>query len=340
MSNRRVPVRNVVSEALRQERQRQQETADRPKVRHAFDGEPYREEETVTDFSELDLHRTWRKRMRTQNDFILCVTASSTTEISGTGKTTLAIQLARHFDDSPTPFDAAEQATLSSEEVSQDLLPEIEPRSSIIFDEAQGTAQSDGADSRRAMSDEVVKMSRAAAAYRYRQPTLIIVTQSTQWLDSRLMDLIDRIVLIQETNHEEGWARAVVFDHWFEDLSDSRKDYYPAREELYWGPLPDDDEDYQTLHAMKEESGKPDEGEEEDEGVVLSEVKEELKVEERISDILGWHGGHYKWTISKEKLRDHYPITVRQAKRLKDMIVEDPEIDIQEIGDEERGRPS
>lgn len=303
---------------------------------------PYQAREGMSSWGDTNLHATWEKRMRSDNDFIIAIAASSTTEMSGTGKTTLAIQLARHFDDSPTPFDASEQATLSSEEVAEEMLPDLTPRASIVFDEAQGTAQSEGVDARKAMANEVIKLSRAAAGYRYKQPTLIISTQSTRWLDSRLMDLIDRIILIQETNHEEGWARAIVFDHWFDDLANERREYHPAKEDIFWRPLPGDDDDYETLHRLKEEASQPsdDEDEGDDDAVALSEIKDKLKKNDTVSDVLHWNGGHNKWSISDEKLRDHFDLTYREAKRVKDMIREDAQIDIQEVGDRDRVRPS
>jgi hypothetical protein len=302
---------------------------------------PYQAREGMTTWGDTNLHATWEKRMRSENDFIVAIAASSTTEISGTGKTTLAIQLARHFDDSPTPFDAAEQASLSSEEVAKEMLPDLTPRSSIVFDEAQGTAQSEGVDARKAMANEVIELSRAVAGYRYKQPTLIISTQSTRWLDSRLMDLIDRIILIQETNHDEGWARAIVFDHWFDDLASERKEYHPAKEDIYWRPLPGDDEDYQVLHKMKEESSQPDgDGEEEEDTVSIAELADQIRESETLAQYLGWHGGHHKWVIKKDRLRDGFDLTHERAQRLKDHLREDPAIDVQAIGDAEKEAPA
>jgi len=168
------------------------------------------------DFSETNLHSTWERRVKkSDNDFIIGIAASSRTPISGTGKTTLAIRLARHFDDSADGFDASEKAALSSEAVSEDLIPELPQRSSIIFDEAQGTLSSDGVDSRRAMANAVVDMARSAAQFRKRQHTLLVVSQSSDWIDSRMMDLLDRLIIIQER------GRAVVYDHYRDDLPNS-----------------------------------------------------------------------------------------------------------------------
>jgi hypothetical protein len=220
-----------------------------------FDSPEWESDQTAPPFSESDLHQTWHDRVvESDNDFIVAITASSRTPISGTGKTTLAIQLARHFDRSETGFDAEEKASLSSEKVAQTLIPELPERSGIIFDEAQGTLASDGVDSRRGMADAVVKMARAAAQFRKRQHSLVFVSQSTNWIDSRMMELLDRLIIIQER------GRATVYDHYRHDLpsADSAKEFTPAVEDIYWDALPPSDEDYQTLDRLKEQANDGD----------------------------------------------------------------------------------
>lgn len=246
-------------------------------------------DETVQDFRDLDLYRTWKERMQSENDMIICIAASSRTEMSGTGKSTLAVQLGRAFDCSDSPFDAGEQASLSADEVAKEYYPNLPKGSAIIFDEAQGTLGEDGVDNRRSMADAVVKMSRSAAQHRWKQMTLIIVTQSTRWIDSRMMELIDRLILIQEKNHHQGWARAVIFDHYFDDLASDKQEYTPAVEDIYWRPLPKDDPDYQKLHELKEKSdgtGSPSESkEEEDSGVPDISIEQRNKLlKERIKN--------------------------------------------------------
>jgi hypothetical protein len=217
----------------------------------------YDSRNAVQSIAESDLMQTWQKRLRNDNDMIVAIAASSKTEMSGTGKTTLGIQLARHMNESNGPFVADEHGTLSSEAVADELYPNIDHRAPILFDEAQGTANSDGIDNRRAMADAVLNMSRAAATYRYKQIPLVLITQSTRWIDSRMMDIIDRLILIQETNQRASFGRAVVFDHYFDDLSDEKQEYTPAVEDLYWRPLPADDPDYQAMHEMKRQAGDP-----------------------------------------------------------------------------------
>lgn len=213
-----------------------------------------------------ELYSLWERRVvEDDNDFIVAVAPSSRTAISGTGKTTLAITLARVFDHSDKGFDAERQASLDAGEVANKLIPNTPAGSSIIFDEAQGTLDDDGVDSRRGMASSVIDMARSAAQFRKKQHTLIIVAQSTEWLDGRMMDLIDRLVLIQEKNVEEGWGRAFSFDHYRNDLpggvSGQRT---PLIEEIFWEPLPSDDEDYQYLDLLKDEATKSNDETEDD----------------------------------------------------------------------------
>jgi len=206
-----------------------------------------------------ELYQLWRERVvLDDNDLIIAVAASTRTEISGTGKSTLGVTLAQAFDNTDAGFNAEEKATLSATEVANDFYQNLPNQSAIVFDEAQGTTQTDGVDARRAMADSVRNMSQAAAQYRKRQHTLIIVAQTTDWIDSRMMDLIDRLVLIQEKDPQREFARAVTFSHYRDDLpsaSGSASEYTPAVEDLFWEPLPEDDPDYQTIEQLKEQAG-------------------------------------------------------------------------------------
>jgi hypothetical protein len=221
--------------------------------------------QTATEFSKTDLQRTWKERViHDNNDFIVGIAPSSRTAISGTGKTTLAVKLAEHFDQTSRGFVARDKAALDAGTVANDLIPDLEARSAVVFDEAQGTLGDDGVDSRRGMASSVIDMARAAAQFRKRQHTLLIVTQSTSWIDSRMMELLDRLILIQEKNARKGYARAVVFDQYKRDLpGGDQSTRTPAIEEITWGACDPDNRNYAELDRMKESSGG--EGGEEDE---------------------------------------------------------------------------
>jgi adenylate kinase family enzyme len=222
---------------------------------------PVENSRTVKAWDDTDLHDLWRRRVvESDNDLVVAVAASSRSGISGTGKTTLAVQLARRMDNSKSGFDATKRAALSSEKVANDLIPNTETGGSIIFDEAQGTLVSDGVDSRRGMASAVVDMTRAAAQYRVKQHTLVVVAQTTDWIDSRMMDMLDRLIVIQSR------GRAIAYDHYRDDLprGGSKREYTPATEELYWDALDDDDPDYAALEEMKERANKGEQGDDDD----------------------------------------------------------------------------
>lgn len=262
----------------------------------------------VNPLSNTELYQEWRNRvLYDDNDFVVAVAASSRTAISGTGKSTLGISLCREFDNSETEWSAEEKATLHATEATNELYPNLPTQSAILFDESQGTLDSDGVDSRRAMADSVVRMSRATAQYRKRQHSLVIVAQSTDWIDSRMMEMIDRLVLIQEKHPDAGWARAVSFDHYREDLPSSGRteERTPSIEDIAWEPLTADDPDYQVIDELKEQVGDavPDDPADEDQGDrvkdfadlpvdqrdrILAEVYEETSVTQKeLANVVG-----------------------------------------------------
>lgn len=225
------------------------------------------------DFENHWLHKLWRSRVKnSDNDLILCIAAASRSAGSGVGKSTLALQLAREFDASETPYSAEEKATLDANEFSQGLLNDREAvpdKSAIIYDEATGTLSSQGADKRRAMADSVMKISKALATLRYRQCTAIIVAQSTNWMDSRMRDVIDALILIQKP------GRAVVYQPFRNDLKPSNE-YNDRKGIIRWQPVPEDDRDYQTLEQMKRESTRKQVEEQEENYELSDEQKREL----------------------------------------------------------------
>jgi len=203
------------------------------------------------------LRESWLGRLHTQrvvqsdNDFLVAVAPASKSAVSGVGKTTLGIRLAREFNVSGEEWQAKKAATLEAGALVDDILrneEDVPNRYSVLADEMQGTLSSDGADSRRGMANSVIKLSRALATLRYRQLSIVFVTQSTDWIDQRVRKLLDALILIQRP----GFAK--VFNVYENDLSTRRKEYTELRQTLEWDPLPGDDEDYQYLHMLKRQS--------------------------------------------------------------------------------------
>lgn len=232
---------------------------------------------TKKPFEEGDLYEKYeRKVLNSDNDFIIVIAASSKSGISGVGKTTLAVSAARYFDASPQGFDAEQKSTIDPDKFSKELLVDTERvpnKSAIIFDEAQGTLSSNGADARRSMAQSVMDITTALSTMRFRQNTAIIVTQSTKWIDKRIDDILDCLILIQEHEHPAAPVRAEVFETYYNDLELNPTRYTQHVDSISWPALPKDDPDYQYLHELKEQSALG-EGEEDEEDQSLPKDKQ------------------------------------------------------------------
>lgn len=228
--------------------------------------------EISQDFTEGRLHDLYRRRvLDSDNDLVVVIAAASKSAISGVGKTTLAVSLARYLDNSPDGFDAESKTTLDPKTFAHTLLTDQESvpnQSAVVFDEAQGTLSSRGADARRSMADSVMDVTTAISTLRFRQVSCIIVSQSTKWIDKRIDDVLDALILIQDWDGEE--ARAEVFTTYYNDLETSPSRYTEYLDTLTWPALSEDDPDYAFLHDLKETSALNQTTEDEEEDKSLS----------------------------------------------------------------------
>jgi len=137
------------------------------------------------------LWEMFRKRKADRRDLKIIITSRDSQ--TGTGKTTLALWLAMHFDE--WGFDAS-KVTLHPQEFVE-LYKDNAPGSVIIMDEAEQL------DSRRAMSKKNVDFWNLWQTMRYRQITSILTLPTRSALDKRGLELAD--IWIQVTNR--GFAR-------------------------------------------------------------------------------------------------------------------------------------
>lgn len=241
------------------------------------------------DFTDGDLYQKYERAVRkSDNDFIVVIAASSKSGISGVGKTTLGVTAARYFDASPGGFNAEDKSTLNPDTFSKNLLtdPERVPnKSAIIFDEAQGTLSSQGADARRSMAQSVMDVTTALSTMRFRQNTAIIISQSTKWIDKRIDDIMDALILIQDTDPVNNTVRAEVFKTYYNDLSLNPTRYTEHMDTINWPELPKDDPDYQYLHERKEKSAmrQLEEEKEEEEDQTLPKEKQ-IEIAQELRD--------------------------------------------------------
>jgi hypothetical protein len=133
----------------------------------------------------------YRERKLKNRDLKIIITSRDSQ--TGTGKTTLAMWLALHFDQYGF---SADQVTLHPEEFLE-LYTENPAGSVIIMDEAEQL------DSRRSMSNKNVEFWNLWQTMRYRQITSILTLPTRSALDKRGLELAD--VWIQVT--ERGRAR-------------------------------------------------------------------------------------------------------------------------------------
>jgi len=103
---------------------------------------------------------------------------------TGTGKTTLAVQLAKTLDDNGW---TADMATLDPDTYAEKYTSEETPKQScLILDEAEQAA-----DNRRSSSHGNVKLSHLWATMRYREIYSLTTLPSASMLDKRLKELAD-----------------------------------------------------------------------------------------------------------------------------------------------------
>ncbi|OTE99114.1 hypothetical protein [Halorubrum sp. SD683] len=196
------------------------------------------------------------------NDFLMVISASSKSAVSGTGKTTLGTGCAKTLDGSSSGFDAEEQATLSAGELGYEIIPGVETRSAVVIDESQGTPGGGSAlNTRRAMKTETIETIGSILANRDKMLTIIIIVQNFSMLDSWIYPLVDAWLLIRKgPGHPQG---PVATHHKVEiddyDLKNPQL-RTPAVEDLSWDPLPEDDPDYQVMDRKKQEAKQKSDG--------------------------------------------------------------------------------
>jgi len=297
--------------------------------RPVLDAPTWDRQQAAKPFADTQLRMEWANRVKGEiaNDFVIVVTPHSATAGSGTGKTTLALQLCKAFDVSDRGFDAQRNATLDAGALTEEVLAKSQSGSALLWDEAQGAPGTDGLDARRAMQSEPMDAIKGVLASRNQRHTLIVVGQQIRMFDPRLYPMIDAWLHIVADPGQAGPPTAVYYDLIADDYDLSSRDYKSRHiEDLSWDALPADDADYRAMDAKKEAAKTESDDDEggEDDTRTISELASDI-VEmgaEKKANLLSWHGGHNKWTWSKDRLRRAYDLSTRDSKALKDHLVE------------------
>lgn len=170
------------------------------------------------------------KRKKENRDLKIIITAKDSE--TGTGKTTLAVKIARVIDKNWNAnrgcFDLNDYINLYNN---------AKPNSSIIFDEIEQAA-----DNRRSMTNKNLKLSHAWAMLRYRQVHTIVTLPSVTMLEKRLKELADVRIHV----HKRGYAAVKKIS--IDDIHGTV--YEKTIQHIRWGPL-DDDPEYQKMCEMK-----------------------------------------------------------------------------------------
>ncbi|MFB6198895.1 MAG: hypothetical protein ABEI52_11625, partial [Halobacteriaceae archaeon] len=122
----------------------------------------------------------WRSRQADNRDVKMLITARDAQ--TGTGKTTLAIQLAKWFD--RHGWDTSKATLDGSEYV--DRYTDLEPGEVLVGDELEQMA-----DSRRSMSEQNVTLTQFWSTMRAWQVSTVTTLPSVAMVDKRLKELAD-----------------------------------------------------------------------------------------------------------------------------------------------------
>lgn len=160
----------------------------------------------------------------------------------GLGKTTLAIQMARAWDQHGWTVD--DKAFMDVHEYRQAYRNE-KPGSVLLFDEIERAA-----DSRRAMSHENVGLSQDWATLRYRNMVSIATLPTTSMLDNRMLEMSD--YWIRVVKRGEAWPYKVKVNDFNGRVWRQRMG--PDENMVIGFPdLGEGDDDYAELKRMKAE---------------------------------------------------------------------------------------
>jgi hypothetical protein len=182
-----------------------------------------------------ELNRIIENRKRDNRTLLGSIVARDAA--TGTGKTTLAVQLAKTLDENGW---TADMATLDPDTYAEKYTSEDTPKQScLILDEAEQAA-----DNRRSSSHGNVKLSHLWATMRYREIYSLTTLPSASMLDKRLKELADLYIVVVER------GVAVVYQTKVDDTEG--ENYLRRLHRVRWEPL-DDDPEYQKLTEKKAE---------------------------------------------------------------------------------------
>jgi hypothetical protein len=277
------------------------------------------------------LRKVWQRLNEDNEHFMFCVVGQE-----GSGKSHTAYKICDSVD---TDF-GAENVFFRPEEFLKVLKnEEYEPGDMFMLDEA-GV----GLGKRTWAEKQQKKLNQALQLIRDHNIGMVFTLPRLQELDSQAKGRLQGVLEIVQKKPDEF----VVANWWTK--SEDRMD---MTGKTWWDKVKLDgrrvqcvrvgppDSDLSAYQSKKDEFQREvyeaaiAEGEEEDaEEVAVADIAEKIKDAGSVAPYMSHHGGHNKWVLSKEKLRDSFNLTHRDAKRLKDHLREDPGVDLQGAADE------
>lgn len=228
---------------------------------------------------ESELYHRWYDHVPSgpPNDYVIAITAHpGYTSTSGTGKTTLAWNLAHTFN-IYGEWSAEELYTVDLDYLNNEMYQQSDQGDVLVGDEMQGTLANPNFNKKRFMTSEALEGYAAIAGNRKNRQTIILVFQTLKQVNADLFDFVDSWLLI--VNDKQFMANHYdVVPNVF-DLND-RSVTTPYIETITWDDVPDGDEDYRVMEQKKDQANRgeqeydEEEEEEEEEGQQMSKEQQ------------------------------------------------------------------
>jgi len=184
------------------------------------------------------IYRTYQKRLSQGRDLVILIIGKNAS--TGTGKTTLAVQLADMMDRTDSGF-TSDKCTPRVKEFFK-MWQNVDQGSAVVADEGQGMA-----DARRSMSGDNVDLSQMMAMARFREVYTVMTMPSADMLDTRIKRRADILIVCDDDYKGKGR----VYELFLNDL-DGGKIKTRFKETITWDAM-DDHPAYQKLESQKEE---------------------------------------------------------------------------------------
>lgn len=193
-------------------------------------------------------------RLLNNRDLKILITSRGST--TGTGKTTLAIQLCQWIRrvsndifDVNREWNAKDHAYLNAKEY-LDGYKNSNPGDPLLADEIENYA-----DKRRSMSSGNLEITQAWAILRYKNVVSIGTAPTTSFMDKRLPELADIWINVVFPGRANTYY--LTTDDFTHDEIRKRLKRNGFRESILWKDLDNNNEDYQYLKDQKEDMGIP-----------------------------------------------------------------------------------